>query len=83
MRTHSDIIDKPSATAARLFPELPGRWSDASALANTVKAWKRGDSIPGEYWPAFERAGLATVRALADAAEAKRLTRGAAQADAA
>ncbi len=76
LKTHEQILAEIGATALaeRLFPHLPaGRWADASKLANTVQAWKRSKSIPGEYWRTFDLAGIATVEALMAAAELKRL----------
>ena len=32
-----------------------------------VAAWKRSGSIPGKYWAALDRAGLATLEQLAEA----------------
>jgi hypothetical protein len=64
--THSDLIDRaggPAKVGALLEPPVDG---------NTVKAWKRNDSIPGPYWQAFADANLATLEELAAAAEAKR-----------
>lgn len=36
---------------------------------NTVKAWKRTDSIPAGYWRVLVDEGLASFRELADYAE--------------
>lgn len=60
MRTHAEIIDRPTRFARAL-----------GADTNRVKAWKRGDSIPAAYWSRVRRAGLATLEELANAAEAK------------
>lgn len=64
MRTFSQIIrDAGGATAlARKIGEDP----------NTVHAWKRGKSIPAPRWNAVVNAELATLKELADAAEARR-----------
>jgi hypothetical protein len=79
-RTHKGIIGEPkeglgaAVIAGKLFPHMPaGRWTTPSKLANTVQAWRRGNSIPGEYWGVFERAGVATVAELLKAAEDQRL----------
>lgn len=64
--THSDLIDRaggPAKVGSLLNPAVDG---------NTVKAWKRNDSVPGPYWQAFADANLATLEELAAAAEAKR-----------
>jgi hypothetical protein len=64
--THAELIDRaggPAKTGASLEPPVDG---------NTVKGWKRNDSIPGPYWQAFADANLATLEELAAAAEAKR-----------
>lgn len=62
MRTHQAIIDAAGGTT-KLAETL-------SLDPNTVKAWRKGDSIPGRYWAEIEDAGIATVRELADAAKA-------------
>jgi hypothetical protein len=36
-------------------------------VENTVKAWKRNNSIPGSYWKAIVDAGLASYGELAEA----------------
>lgn len=62
MRNHQQIID-----AAGGITKL------AETLAldpNTVKAWRKGNSIPGRYWAEIEDAGFASVRELADSAKA-------------
>jgi len=41
---------------------------------NTVACWVIRNSIPRFYWPTFERAGMATITALA-AAHERRLQR--------
>lgn len=66
MRTFSHIIkDAGGATAlARKIGEDP----------NTVHAWKRGKSIPAAHWNAVVAAKLATLKELADAAEARRIS---------
>ncbi|MBD3833816.1 MAG: hypothetical protein IE910_10780 [Brevundimonas sp.] len=66
MRTFSQIIkDSGGATAlARRIGEDP----------NTIHAWKRGTSIPAAHWNAIVAVGLATLKELADAAEARRLS---------
>ncbi|HYD45126.1 MAG TPA: hypothetical protein VEA79_07675 [Phenylobacterium sp.] len=76
MRTHREIIETNGGStrvAEDLFVVLPaGRWETAQALANTVAAWKRSDSIPSEYWAAIADLDMATLEELAAAAEAKR-----------
>lgn len=62
MRTHQDIISDAGGVA---------KLADTLALdPNTVKAWRKGSSIPGRYWAEIEDAGIATVRELADSAKA-------------
>lgn len=61
MRTHAEIIDRPTRFARAL-----------DADPNTVKAWKRNNSIPAAHWAKVKRAGLATLEELADAAEIRR-----------
>ena len=64
--THGELIDRaggPSKVGAVLEPPVDG---------NTVKGWKRNDSIPGPYWQTFANARIATLEELAEAAEAKR-----------
>ena len=66
MKTFTHIIEAAggSTALARAIREDP----------NTVHAWKRGKSIPAPYWNAVVAAGLATLKELADAAEARRLS---------
>lgn len=64
--THGDLIERaggPAKVGASLEPPVDG---------NTVKGWKRNDSIPGPYWNAFADARIATLEELAAAAEEKR-----------
>jgi hypothetical protein len=64
--THGELIDRgggPAKVGASLDPPVDG---------NTVKGWKRNDSIPGPYWQGFADARIATLEELAAAAEAKR-----------
>ena len=64
--THGDLIDRgggPAKVGASLDPPVDG---------NTVKGWKRNDSVPGPYWQAFADARIATLEELAAAAEEKR-----------
>ena len=64
--THAELIERgggPAKVGSLLDPPVDG---------NTVKAWKRCDSIPGPYWQAFQNANLATLEELAAAAEDKR-----------
>lgn len=64
--THGDLIERgggPAKVGASLDPPVDG---------NTVKGWKRNDSIPGPYWQAFADARIATLEELAAAAEDKR-----------
>lgn len=66
MRTHQQIIEAgggPSAVARSI-----------NADPNTVKAWKRSDSIPAPWWAAIAGASLATLEELAVAAESRRVT---------
>jgi hypothetical protein len=51
-------------------PRSAPRWTPVDG--NTVKGWKRNDSIPGPYWQAFADARIATLEELAAAAEEKR-----------
>lgn len=72
MRTHRQIIEDGGGAA-----KVAKRLTDDGGVeveANTIYPWVRTDSIPGHYWPAFERADLATIVELAAHAEAKRLT---------
>lgn len=64
MRTHDQIIAAAGGVAAT-----------AKAItvdANTVKQWKRSNSIPAPHWKAVSDAGLATLEELADAASKRR-----------
>lgn len=62
MRTHQDIIDDAGGTT---------KLAETLALdPNTVKAWRKGNSIPGRYWAEIEDNSFATVRELADSAKA-------------
>jgi hypothetical protein len=64
--THSELIDRgggPAKVGSTLEPAVDG---------NTVKGWKRNDSIPGPYWQSFADARIATLDELAKAAEEKR-----------
>lgn len=62
--SHSEIIARAdgSAALARKIGQDP----------NTVKAWKRTDSIPAPHWQAIADKGVATLQELAEAAAAKR-----------
>lgn len=65
MRTHGQIISDaagPAAVAKRI-----------SVRPGTVKQWRRLDSIPAAHWNAIVAAKLATLKELADAAEARRI----------
>ena len=63
--THSGIIERADGPAAlaRAIGQDP----------NTVKAWKRNDSIPAPHWQAIADKGVATLQELAEAAAAKRV----------
>lgn len=64
--THGELIERgggPAKVGASLAPPVDG---------NTVKGWKRNDSIPGPYWQGFADARIATLEELAAAAEEKR-----------
>lgn len=61
---HRDMIDRAGGIA-----EL-GR--KIGVDPNTVKAWKRLDSIPAAYWARLSREGVATLTELAEAAALKR-----------
>lgn len=63
--THADIIE--AAGGASALARAIG------ADPNTVKQWKRGDSIPAPYWQSIAEADIATLTQLAEAAAAKRL----------
>ena len=70
MRTHEQIIADAGgyqAAAAKIRP------NDAT-LVGRVRFWLRRKSIPADQWNAVVAAGLATLKELADAAEARRLT---------
>ncbi len=72
--SHRDIIDRaggPAATSKAISP-IEEAASRLPVDANTVKAWKRQNSIPGAYWQAFRDADLATLSELAAAAAARR-----------
>lgn len=67
MRTHEQIIADAGgyqAAAARIRP------NDA-VLVGRVRFWARRKSIPADQWNAVVGAGLATLKELADAAEAR------------
>jgi hypothetical protein len=72
--SHRDIIDRAGGPAAtsRAISLIEEAASRPAIDANTVKAWKRADSIPGAYWQAFRDADLATLNELASAAAARR-----------
>ena len=64
--THAELIDRgggPAKVGASIDPPVDG---------NTVKGWKRNDSVPGPYWQSFADARIATLEELAAAAEEKR-----------
>lgn len=68
MRTHSQIIHDaggPMAIKRRL---------SLSATIHTIRSWAARNSIPAEYWSSVATAKLATLKELADAAEARRLS---------
>lgn len=71
MRTHRAIIE--DAGGQTVVGRLLG------VDGNTVKQWKRSDSIPGPYWREFARHGLATLEELAEAAAERRVSRSEAQ----
>lgn len=67
MRTHEQIIADAGgyqAAAAKIRP-------DDAVLVGRVRFWMRRKSIPADQWNAVVNAGLATLKELADAAEAR------------
>lgn len=72
--SHRDIIELGAgpAAVARDISEHEVRQGRACVDANTVKAWKRTDSIPAPYFEAFAAVGLATLEELAAAAAVRR-----------
>jgi hypothetical protein len=65
MRTHQQIIadaDGPTAMARKIGLQNAG----------SVYQWKRNDSIPAGYWAAIADAHIATLKELAEAADARR-----------
>lgn len=66
IESHVHVIDRnggPTCVAARL------QHAGVTVRQNTVACWVTRNSIPRLYWPAFERAEMATVAALAAAHE--------------
>jgi hypothetical protein len=66
MRTHSQIISDaggPMALKRRLC---------LTATIHTIRSWAARNSIPAEYWNAVSGAKIASLKELADAAEARR-----------
>lgn len=61
MRTHASIIKDTSAQTVH------DRLGFTDKL-HTVRSWQQRDSIPAEFWKAFDDAGLATLDELAKAA---------------
>lgn len=68
MRDHSTIVREFGAQA--LGRALTNQGLEVSAT--TPQRWADRDSIPGEYWAALDRLGIATLRELAGAAASKR-----------
>lgn len=69
VRSHAQIIREAGAPA--IFVAL-AREGVAIPNIGRVHAWALRDSIPGEYWNAFARAGFATLEELAAYAETKK-----------
>ena len=66
-RTHSQIIDEAGG---------PTKFGAAvGGDGNVAKGWMRNNSIPGPYWDAAAKAGLATLEELAEAAAAEKQRR--------
>lgn len=68
-RSHAEIVR--SAGAPQVFSTLRDEGIDLGSVGR-VHAWTLRDSIPGEYWNAFARAGFATLEELAAHAESKK-----------
>lgn len=66
MRTHKDII---KSTGAQAVIDRAG----LTVTVHTVRSWQQRDGIPGEYWAALDRAGVASLAELAHAADARRV----------
>lgn len=69
-RSHAEIVR--SAGAPQVFSTLRDEGIDLGSVGR-VHAWTLRDSIPGEYWNAFARAGFATLEELAAHAETKKV----------
>jgi hypothetical protein len=61
--THAQIIKRSGYAAVA---------AATGAKLRTVKAWRARNSIPGWFWPALARAGMATLEELAAGVSAKR-----------
>lgn len=70
-RSHAEIIRSIGAQNLRKALEAAGL--DVPSPSG-VQQWVQRDSIPGEYWNAFARAGFATLEELAAYAETKKAT---------
>ncbi len=72
--SHRDFIDSGGGSTAvsRRISEIELAAGRPAVSAETVKAWKRSNSIPGRYWVAFADAGIAGLEDLAAAAAALR-----------
>lgn len=68
-RSHAEIIRSIGAQSIRKTLESEGL--DVPSPSG-VQQWVQRDSIPGEYWNAFARAGFATLEELAAHAESKK-----------
>lgn len=68
-RSHAEIIR--SIGAQNLRKALESEGLDVPSPSG-VQQWVQRDSIPGEYWNAFARAGFATLEELAAYAETKK-----------
>lgn len=68
-RSHAEIIRSIGAQNIRKALEAAGL--DVPSPSG-VQQWVQRDSIPGEYWNPFARAGFATLEELAAYAETKK-----------
>lgn len=65
MRSHKQIIQHAGAEQVIARAGL-------SVSLHTVRSWQQRNAIPGEYWAALDRAEIAPLCELANAADARR-----------
>lgn len=64
MKTHSQIIRSVGADQVLQRTGL-------GVSVHTVRSWGQRNGIPGEYWAAIADAGIASLKELASAADAR------------